>query len=312
MYRGVSYRQCWLKKGKQFVFEPENPAAIWVEDAHEAIVSRELWDEVHRQLPYRKGKTHIDVHMLTGILVCPLCGNSFRVTTSDDGRGHRNTYYFCRSKRKQVNEYGEARRTASACSMRWLPLERTDKLVWDAFLRLITSPEMVEQYLASAEVEKQRSRLQAEIAHLEESAAQIESMMSRAREKLLTEILTDGEYLRERERLHAQLTGIQKRLVLKKVEFKSTRKEAGRQVIENLAMLKLGEKKLSRDQRSRLFHALVKRVVPRRADLKHVDIELYVTVAQETENVRLEEPAPRDQTEPISVTMRLPMKVAAT
>lgn len=228
IYRGVSFRHCWIKKGKSFVFDSDNPDAIWVEDAHEAIVSQSLWDEAHRQLALRKTKTHIDVHLLTGILICPLCRNTFRVTTSNDGRGHKNTYYFCNSKRRRINEFGEPRRTASACSMRWLPLDQTDRLVWDGFVRLISSPEMVEQYLTSAEAEKRRSRLRGEIVHLVESAAKIEAMMSRAREKLLTEILTDGEYLKERERLDTQLTGIQKRLLLKRADFKSASQEAGR------------------------------------------------------------------------------------
>lgn len=48
------------------------------------------------------------------------------------------------------------------------------------------------------------------------------------------------------------------------------------QVIHNSAILKLGEKKLSREQRSRLFHSIVRRVVPKDMDMKAVEIELYV------------------------------------
>jgi len=307
MYRGVSYRNCYIKRGAQFVFEPDNPNAIWVEDAHEPIVPRELWDAAHRQMQRLQTRTHTVPHMLSGLLVCPSCGNTFNATTSRDGRGHQNTYYFCRTKRQVKDEYGNYRRTGRACPSRWLPLAKTDRLVWDAFLRLISAPEMVEQYLASTEAEKRRVRLRDTITHLEESATQIEAMMSRAREKLLTEILTDGEYLREREKLDTQLVGIQKRLTLERAALKSASTEAGRQVIQNLAVLKLGEKKMSRDQRSRLFHALVKRVVPKDPTLRVIHIDLYVQPS-----LASKERAKTPTTEPpdsstVAVTMKLPV-----
>jgi site-specific DNA recombinase len=311
IYLGVSYRHCWIKQGKTHVFDPTNPEAIWVENAHEPIVSQEQWDAAHGQLARRKTETHTDVHMLTGILVCPLCGNGFRVTSSNDQRGHKNTYYYCNSKRNVVNEFGEQKRTASACSMRWLPLEKTDLQIWGAFVVLISSPQMIEQYLASAGAEKHRKRLRDEISRLEESAAKIETMMSRAREKLLTEILTDGEYLKERERLDTQLHGTQKRLLTKQTELKSTSKDAARQVIQSLAMLRLGEKKLSRDQRSRLFHSLVKRVVPADVDMKRVEIEMYLTTDTIRRKAKVPELPGSGVLDVAAVSMRLPIDQVA-
>jgi len=44
-------------------------------------------------------------------------------------------------------------------------------------------------------------------------------LLNRARQKLLTEILTDGEYLRERGRLVALLTGKQRGLAAKQAEL---------------------------------------------------------------------------------------------
>ena len=305
IYLGVSYRHCWLKKGSSFVFEPENPDAIWVENAHEPTITQELWDAAHRQIKLLTNAKHTEIHMLTGILKCAVCGNTYNVTTSKDRRGNANTYYFCKSKRQVKDEYGNFQRTANACRSKWLPLGKTDKLVWDAFVRLICSPDIVEQFLASASAEKKRSRLRSEIEDLERSAVKIEDMMARAREKLLTEILTDGEYLRERERLATQIKGITTRLVTKRSEWTSSSKDAAMQVIQNLAILKLGEKKMSRDQRSRLFHALVKRVVPKDNDFKRVEIELYVRPATDDRRPPDFTVAGREF-EPTTVSMRLP------
>ena len=130
-------------------------------------------------------------------------------------------------------------------------------------------------------------------------------MMARAREKLLTEILTDGEYLKERERLDAKLRGIQKRATKSRGELKSTSKDAARQVIDNLAVLKLGDQKLSRDQRSRLFHAAVRRVVPRDMSLERLDIELFVQTPVTSQQSGMPVPSFDEDSAPTAVTMPL-------
>ncbi len=71
------------------------------------------------------------------------------------------------------------------------------------------------------------------------------------------------------------MRGIQGRQRSKEVELSSSSKDASVQLIHNLATLKLGEKKLSREQRSRLFHSVVRRVVPKDMKMKRVEIELY-------------------------------------
>jgi len=307
IYRGVSYRSCWVKRGKSYVFDPDNPKAIWVEDAHEKIVTQELWEAAHRQVAKLTAKRNTNLHMLTGLLVCPLCGNTFGFEVSKDRHGNRNAYYVCRSKRGKTDEFGRRRRAGDACPARYLPLEKTDKLVWDAFVRLISSPEMVEQYLSSSDAEKRRRRLEGEIRQLEREAARIDDMMARARRKMLEEILTDGEYLKERERLETQLKGIQRRQQTKETELKSSSKNASMQVIHNLAILKLGEKKLSREQRSRLFHSIVRRVVPKDMKMKAVEIELYVQPEESSLAAPEERRMGEQKREPGIVTMPLPV-----
>lgn len=310
IYLGVSYRNCWIKRGKSLVFETNkiiNPKVIWIEGAHEPIVTQELWDAAHARIKSLRSQKHNQIHMLTGLLVCPICGNTFTVTTSNDGRGNKNSYYFCRTKRQISDEFGNMRRNAKGCSSRWLPLEKTDRFVWDAFIRLITSPDMVEIYIASAEVEKRRMRLREKIDNFQNEASKVETQMSRAREKLLTEILTDGEYLKERERLETQLRGFQKRLIESQNELKSTSKDAARRVIHNLAILKLGEKKLSVAQRSQFFHAAVKSVVPRDMRLERMDIELYVKLPPKDEAASEPGLAFTNEWEATAVSMPLPV-----
>ena len=275
VYRGVSYRHCWVAKGKRHVFDPTNPDAIWVENAHEAIISPELWEAVQRQMARRRKATHTTVHMLTGILVCPHCGQGFKSEMSFDGEWKRR-YYVCNTKVGSRDLVGRRHRNAAGCPMAWLPLERTDEAVWDAFVRLVTSPEMIEEYLASAPATQRRAALQSEMQQLQRSMTELETKLGRAREKLLSEILTDGEYLAERERLGTELNGLRRRIEERAATLKSMSGEVTQQVIRNLAMLKLGHKKLTVDQRSRLFHSLVRKVRFTDKQRLKVEIELYV------------------------------------
>lgn len=301
VYLGVSYHRCWIKKGKSFVFDRTNPKAVWIENAHEAIISQELWDAAHRQLDAQHCRRSLNQYMLTGTMICPHCGSALNVTTSGGNRGPRYAYYFCASKRQKPDEWGRRQRTGTACPSGWWRADRTDRMVWDAFIKLISSPDMVEQLLSSVDAQKKRERLQALVRDLTAETEQIENMKARARNKLLSEILTDGEYLKERERLQTQLDGLARRLEAAKAELKVCSKEAGMQVIQNLALLKLGEKKLTQEQRSRLFRALVKRVVPKDADLTEVEIDLYVT----PESGVLQTPAGSISTATLAVTVPL-------
>lgn len=278
IYLGVAYRNCWVRKGKSFVFDRTNRRAIWVESAHEAIISPELWEAAHRQMSRRQKATHVHVHMLTGLLVCPQCGNTFKSEASHDD-GWSRQYYVCNTKVGTRDAVGRRQRAGGACSMPWLPLQKTDQLVWDAFVRLVTSPEMIDHYLASAPATQRRTALRAEVDRLQRAAAEVEAKLGRAREKLLSEILTDGEYLAERERLSAELSGLRRQIQEKVVGLQSMSGEVTQQVIRNLAVLKLGEKKLSHDQRSRLFHALVRRVRFTDPQRHGIEIELYVQPA---------------------------------
>lgn len=312
IYLGVSYHRCYVKKGKTYIFDRTNPNAVYLENAHEAVVDRELWDAAHRQLDAQHCPHSLNQYMLSGIMICPSCGTTVNVTTSGGGKKHRgknHAYYFCSSKRQKPDEWGRKQRSGQACPSKWWRADKTDRLVWDGFITLISSPAMVEQLLSSIDAERKRDRLRTTIRDLNSEAEQIEGRKARAREKLLSEILTDGEYLQERERLQTQLDGIARRLGAAKAELKVCSKEAGMQLIQNLALLKLGEKKLTQDQRSKLFHALVKRVVPKDAGLSELEIELYV---QPVESVgRVDEETIERAADLPTISMPLPVGSAS-
>ena len=74
-------------------------------------------------------------------------------------------------------------------------------------------------------------------------------------------------------------------------------------VIRNLAMLKLGEKKLSSEQRSRLFHSLVRAVRFTGDRAREIEIELFV--APEASEDELGAPAKASRAAVVAVPVSL-------
>lgn len=82
-------------KNHKVISIPESGQII-KQNAHEAIVSRELWDKVqtiNKSLSKGKKDKSNKVHALSGLLVCPDCGKKLKIKTSRNGQ----TYFYCRT-----------------------------------------------------------------------------------------------------------------------------------------------------------------------------------------------------------------------
>ena len=84
--------------------------------------------------------------------------------------------------------------------------------MWDAVVSLLTRPDMVMAYLERGGASAQRDRLNSEVAELKRQRAVRERKITLAREKLLTEIFTDDEYLTVKNQLESEIRNIDKRL----------------------------------------------------------------------------------------------------
>lgn len=279
IYLGVSYRNCWVKKGNTLVFDPNNPKAIWIEDAHEAVVDQALWNAAHQQLESRAAHKKTPAHMLTGVLRCPMCGSGYHVNGGEDRYGTLKQYYICGSKRSPADVFGYRKRTGAACPSKYLPREQADPMMWNALVNLISRPDMVQQYLERGGTTARRERLDQEIADLRKQRSIRERKISLAREKLLTEVFTDGEYLTVKNQLEEEIRKLDRQIQQKEAESETCSADAAKQVLHNLSVLKLGERKLSETQRRDLFRALVRRISPQDETLRVCEVELNAEIA---------------------------------
>ncbi|GJQ29746.1 MAG: recombinase family protein [Phycisphaerae bacterium] len=168
VYRGASAHAVWVKqRGGGFALDVANEHAVVVENAHEPILDRDLWDAVANRPRVPRTATP---RLLTGLLFV-------------DGRRYEGDGEACRP------VYRAPRGVKGGA---WLDMTPTDDAVWERFERLATSPEYVEGLLREAHDPKAADRAAAEIERIDAKRAKLQARL----ENLLT-MRADGEISKE-------------------------------------------------------------------------------------------------------------------
>lgn len=164
-YIGTHASNVWVAEpgSRNFRLDLNNPNAILVENAHEPIIERELWDAVHaRPKPLRTSKPR----MLTGLLWV----NGVR-HAGDMTRGR---HFYC----ARNNGRGEA----------WLNEDATDSAVWDSFVSLASTPEFVAKMIAGAREADPIEDVADQIRRQDARAAKLRKRLDR-----IVDMRADGE-----------------------------------------------------------------------------------------------------------------------
>lgn len=172
--------------GKVFVPKHKDEEACFVEGQHEPLISEELFDKVQEILDGKKRpqrpNTKITVQEnfpLRGFLTCPNCGKTITASASR-GRNNRYYYYHCNS----------------TCGFR----ERAE-LVNKVFEEGLMTFEMnapVKKYLKMLLTENYQNFINNPLKEKKKISDEIDSLnnkLSFARNKFLSEIIDDDEYL---------------------------------------------------------------------------------------------------------------------
>lgn len=164
-YRGCHVTGAWVAEpgSRTFRFNLDHPGAVVVEDAHEPIVPREIWEAAQAVQP---APCTARPRMLTGLMTI----NGFQAT-GDSERGR--PYY-----RPPRGVHGGP----------WLPAETADSVVWTSLVRALSEPEFLNQVVAEAKVRQATGNPAAERARLTGHLAKLEARLAR-----LVDMRADGE-----------------------------------------------------------------------------------------------------------------------
>lgn len=142
-------------RGKGMSFQGVKPTEEWVvvENAHEAIVSRETWDRVqalrkernpHEAAPALLGAAHA----LSGLLVHEDCGAKLIIDIAKGRMGKKYVYYTCGTRRAKPSD---------VCPGIRVPADKLEAYVLDAIYSKLLSDERIEELFRT--LEKIRARL---------------------------------------------------------------------------------------------------------------------------------------------------------
>lgn len=242
VYVGTQLGGAWQKEpgSRSYKLDLKRAGAVVVEDAHEPIVSRDLWAAARAQL---RGTSNGRPGMLTGLLWV----NGAR-SWIDSTRGQS---FYCPADRTPGGP--------------WIRVDALNDLVWRAFGSLFANPDTIRRlFRASGSTAGKRETLAGELDALRAQKAKLEARLSR-----LIDMRADGELGKTAFEERAAATRRSIREVGESLREAAARAESaadGRveQTIDALGLVVLAGE-LTADQKRRAMRALV--------DSVHVEAE---------------------------------------
>ncbi|WP_368236527.1 recombinase family protein [Anaerotruncus rubiinfantis] len=175
---------------KSIVAVPEQDWIV-VDDAHEPLVTQEVWDTVHQLMKARRREnTGGEVQMFAGLVKCAGCGSSLNVSYSKQKRQYKNFSCWV------YKNYGKERCTSH--SIGWVTMQQ---LVLEDIRRNARAAQLAKQQymdmLVTAKCEQQRRKTEKnrkELKSVRKRMAELEKILNKLYEDLALERITEGRY----------------------------------------------------------------------------------------------------------------------
>jgi hypothetical protein len=220
---------------------------IIVENAHEPLVSKEVFYGVQEKLRWRRKRINHNTHLLTGIATCYLCGNSVHVKFSGEKRKPR---YVCTNKR-------------NGCASRWLDFFDLNDRVWNKFKLVLENPDLIEKLATPLksveyrlrELRDRQQKIQSEITKIE------------VKKQKLLDLYLDGRYSKvdldtKKEELEKNVLAYRSEYDLAMAGIRALEEQPNdlAEIIKYMKVLHYTDTKLTYDQKVRIFRQFVYRV----------------------------------------------------
>jgi site-specific DNA recombinase len=250
------------KTGKHKIVKVPQKDWIIVENAHEALVTPEVFYGVQEKLRWRRKRVNHNTHLLTGIATCYLCGSPLHVKYSGEKRKIK---YVCTNKK-------------NGCVSRWLDFYDLNDRIYNKFKLLLENPHLIEKLAEPLkniefrlrELRDKQQKIQGEITRIE------------TKKQKLLDLYLDGKYSKadldaKKEELEKNILAYRNEYNLVNVGVRALEEQPNdlTEIIKYMKVLHYTDTKLTYDQRVRIFRQFVFRV--RLDERLEFEMELYRT-----------------------------------
>ena len=175
---------------KTRVATPEEEWVI-VEDAHEALVSKELWDTVHQMMNARRRENSKgEVQPFAGLVKCANCGSSLNV--SYDKRKEKYTGFSC----WVYKNYGKERCTSHAIGWKTLNELVLEDIRRNAYIAKTATSDYMDMLVAAKTEKKQAEvdRCKRELKKVDKRISDLTKILNRLYEDMAMEKISEERY----------------------------------------------------------------------------------------------------------------------
>ena len=194
-------------RNQYHLVEQEN--YLLVDGIHEPIVSEELWQAAQVKMlaqarKYEKvnppSNTH--VHLLSGILKCPICGTGLygnkSVKYKRDGSKYKDFYYYACKHRRMLDGH-------KCTYKKQIQEEVLDDAVAEVIIKLVSNPDFASMMQKKINMKVDTSALEQEIANYEKQLRQLYAVKSKLMEEIDSLDPDDRHYIKRKADLDDRL-----------------------------------------------------------------------------------------------------------
>lgn len=185
MVQGTKYQQM---RGHQKRVEKDQ--WIVVENTHEPIISKDIWDKAQSLLSKRTREMDLETNqsIFAGFLKCGTCGRPMAKVTWKRADGTKKSCMYCGTYKRFGNKY---------CTPHTLPVDVLEQIILDDLEKIVQTIESVEQIVTEEvmAVPKKPDCRQKHLSKLSEELNRVRKLKKSVYEDYKEELLSKEEYL---------------------------------------------------------------------------------------------------------------------
>jgi hypothetical protein len=270
VYYGCSvYGKTTNKNGKRGV-KTDIEEQIIVEDTHEGIVDKEMWDKVQQIKLNRNSKPlvlKLGKRKFSGLISCGLCG---RIQSFHTSRYKRKRITSC-----QTRHYNDNRKVYTMCENKGANIEDFEVLFYDSLKIYIDDLKNDIDLIKSTETKNVKNN-ESEISHIEKQIKRIDLDIKRVQQGYKVEIFTQDEAHSEIKNLKIQKDSLENRLIKLQEHDDNSNLSYVESVLNKLKRVYSGKDDLPEQEINDILREYIHSIIYKKTDEDNGEIKLRI------------------------------------